>query len=203
MQVPVRADGHSKQMTIEFADAMPASLIGEWSAALDAGSTGPEWDSVEFLESAVSKWALYERKGRLVRSLEELQARVEQHPQGEMLGVLIASAGWYRHGAVAGFCAFRRTWSNNLVFDFLGVLPSLLVPATRDLSGVGTGLLYGIGRLSVALDAGLIWAETTDTSAAFYERLFNLGSLGDLLVVNPEVFLKPLASAIETPREVQ
>src|SRR5579862_1247772 len=102
MNLPVRARDAVKSITIDFANAIPAALIPEWSAALDAESTGPQCDAVEFLESVVSKWALYERKARVVRSAEELRARVERDEKGEVLGMLTASARWYRDGAVAG-----------------------------------------------------------------------------------------------------
>lgn len=180
MELPVRARDAVKSITIDFADAVPAALVGEWSAELPVESTGPQRDAVEFLESAASKWALYEHKERIARSAEELRARVEQDANAEVLGVLTASARWYRDGGVAGFCQFRRTWCNNIVFDFLDVHPQLLVPATREISGLGTALLYRLAVVAMELNAGLVWAETTDTSAHFYARLFRSPVAGRL-----------------------
>ena len=176
---------------------MPVTLVREWSAALDAESTGPQRDTVEFLESAASKWGLYEGKERVVRSADELRARVERNQRSEVLGVLTAAAPWC-DGAIVGFCQFRRTWCNNVVFDFLGVHPSLLMPATREISGVGTALLYHLALIATELKAEFVWAETTDTSASFYANLFARPSIADLLVINAPEFFEPLASAIET-----
>lgn len=203
MKVPVRSQGLLKEVSIDFAEAIPASLFAEWSAALDSAGTEPQRDTLEFLECVVDKWAFHEGKRRVVRSAIELQARVEQEPTGEVLGVLVASADWYRDGAVVGFCEFRRTWCNNVAYDFLGIHPSLLVPATRDISGLAMALLYRLGLLAVDLKAGQIWAETTDTSAGFYERIFNVAPLADLLVMDAEDFLQPLVSAIEEQRNVR
>ena len=203
MKLPVRARNAVKSISIDFTSAMPPALVGEWDAALPSESTGPQRDAVEFIESAVSKWALYERKERVVRSAGDLQARVEMDEQVEVLGVLTASARWYREGGLAGFCQFRRTWCNNVVFDFLGVHPELLVAETREISGLGTALLYRLAIVAKELNAGLVWAETTDTSANFYARLFDLTELSDLLVIRSAEFYEPLASAIEAQQKMK
>jgi hypothetical protein len=175
----------------------PLPWSPEWNAVLDAGSDERQRDAVEFLKSAVSKWALYEHKARVVRSFDELVSRVKRDEKGEVLGILTASAPWYRNGAVAGFCQFRRTWCNNVVFDFLGVNPKLLMQPTREISGLGTALLYRLALIARELKARLVWAETTDTSADYYAKLFALPSIADLLVVEAQLFFKPLNSAIE------
>lgn len=82
MKLPVRARNAVKSILIDFTDAMPPARVGEWDGALPVERTGPQRDAVEFLESAVSKWALYDRKERVVRSAEELRARVQQDEQG-------------------------------------------------------------------------------------------------------------------------
>lgn len=189
-------------ITVDFASQSLEALLPDWSAALDPSSSGPQLDAVEFIESVINKWALYEDKGRTVGSLEEMKRSVTHDREGEMLGVLTASADWYENGSVVGFCQFRRTWCNNVVFDFLGVHPSLLAMAPRAISGVGTALLYRLGLVAKNLNATVVWAETTDTSARFYARLFNLSPLADLLVIKAEDFLRPLASAVEMQSKV-
>jgi len=175
----------------------PNALVEDWKAELSAASSQKELDAVEFLECAAAKFALYEQKGRTVRSIDELRERIRQDENAELLAVISVSAEWYCGGRVAGFCQFRRTWCNNVVFDFLSVRPELLVPATRHVSGLGTALLYRLALVANDLNAGIVWAETTDTSAHFYAHLFGHSPVSDLVVVKSSDFYASLASAVE------
>ena len=85
MKLPVRARNAVKSIAIDFANTVPTTMVREWNAALDVESTEQQRDTVEFFESVASKWALYERKERIVRSAQELRARVEQDEKGEVL----------------------------------------------------------------------------------------------------------------------
>ena len=156
-------------------------------------------DAAEFIESVVEKWALYHRKKRLARSSKELHERVKHEEKAEVLCILTASAPWYRGGALAGFCQFRRTWCNNVVFDFLGVHPNLI--ETREISGVGTALLMGLASVAMELRAGFVWAETTDTSISYYERIFNLPSRSDLVLIDTKQFYDSLARGFTNRRK--
>jgi hypothetical protein len=159
-----------------------------------------EHDTVEYLESVLAKWSLYERKERIARSLPELARRVQRQPREEVFGVLLASAKWHRGGATIGFCEFRRTWCNHIVFDFLGVHPELLRGTARPISGVGTALLYRLALVAQRLRARMIWAETSESSASYYASVFGLSEPSDLLRVEGNEFLHALESAI-APRK--
>jgi hypothetical protein len=190
VKVPVRSGKTERPFSIEFAETFPAALVNEWTAFMSVHCTGAQQDTIEFLESVVAKWSLYDRKNRVARSSKELLERVKRENNAEVLCVLTASAQWYRGGALAGFCQFRRTWCNNVVFDFLGIHPHVI--GTREISGIGTALLIGLALIARDLNAGIVWAETTDTSISYYERIFNLPSRSDLLLLDAERFCDAL-----------
>lgn len=192
MNVPVRVGSEKRRIAIRFARTFHPYLVNSWKNAVAPGATGKPLDTVEFLESAYAKWMLYESKQRIATSFNELQRRIHREAMGEVLAVLTASARWHRNGAVIGFCQFRRTWCNNLVFDYLAVHPDLL----RDrppISGVGTALLFQLAQIASRLATGIVWAETTDTSALFYARLLGLRANSDLIRVNAAQFYARLA----------
>ncbi|HEV7406453.1 MAG TPA: hypothetical protein VGO11_26115 [Chthoniobacteraceae bacterium] len=197
MQVPVRARSGEKSIQIGFAKDVPASWLQDWNGSLtNRGGVDRQLDAIEYLESVINKWAFYRRKDRVVRSEEELRRRLATR-ESELLGVLVASAPWFQGGTVAGFCQFRRTWCHHIVFDFLGVHPLLLVPETREISGLGTALLYRLAMVAMELQTENVWAETTDLSANFYANLFGLPSLQDVLFISTPQFCAPLLSAVE------
>ncbi len=197
MRLPVRSKQLIRHVNCKFARTFPRTSIADWEGSLERLSTSQQRDTVEYLETAVAKWALYRGKGRIVRSIPELRARIEQDREAELLGILVASARWFRGGSLAGFCVFRRTWCNNLAFDLLATHPSLMDSNTRQMSGLGTALLYGISQIAFQIEANSIWGETTDTSRSFYSKLFRLPLLTDLLVLPFREFLSPLQTAIE------
>jgi hypothetical protein len=197
VRLPVRSNHLVKYVNCAFAQSFSTSLVGSWSHALDRRSTSQQRDTVEYLETAVAKWALYRRKKRIICSVAELRARVKEDHKAEVLGILVASARWFRGGSLAGFCVFRRTWCNNLAFDLLAVHPCLLNPQARQISGLGTALLYGISRIALQIEAKSVWGETTDSSRSFYASLFGLPLLTDILLLPCRQFSVPLQTAIE------
>lgn len=182
--MPVRAENVRKEVDCDFTERFDDSFVDDWAASLDARSSPNQRDAVEFCQSVASKWAAYEQRGRIVRSQRELAERCRKDATAESLGVLVAQAAWYAPERVLAFCAFRRTWTHNLVFDFLAVHPKLLGRTARPISGLGLALLYRLAEVARAIGAVNVWAETTDTSVDFYKRLLQLDQLGDLLIVD-------------------
>lgn len=182
-------------MTIKFARELPAELITNWQRDLPAKPSTVQEDAVEYLGAASAKWEWYQARQRTVTSLQALQARVQRSAQAELQGVLLASAPWHKKGELLGFCAFRRTWCSNVVFDYLGVRPSMLEQG-KAISGLGTALLYSVARVAVAVEAPYVWAETTDSSAAFYAKVLRLSKVSDVLRVKTHLFYERLESGL-------
>jgi hypothetical protein len=144
-------------------------------------------DSVEFLESAFSKWRLYHERQRTAISEETLVDHIQLNQASDILGILSVEAPWASFGISIGICQFRRTWSNNVTIDFLTVHP-LLLGTPRAISGVGTALLYCVAKLAHRIEARNVWLETTDLSVNYYSRLFGTPDTSDLAVIPTAAF---------------
>lgn len=196
MRLPVSVKGVRNEVECDFASQFDQSFVDQWKRTLNQEKSPPQEDAIEFLESAASKWAFYDERKRVVRSTEEIQRRTKDQPDGEFLGILTAVAPWSADGELLGFCQFRRTWSNNIAFDFLATNPQLLVGPPRPISGVGTALLYRLAMVAHALKAKMVWAETSSLSVRFYARLFEVSELSDLLVLDATLFYQRLHQTV-------
>ncbi len=102
--------------------------------------------------------------------------------------MLLARADWYAEGQVLAMCEFRRTWCNNIVFDFLAVRPDLLDKEPLPISGLGTALLRLLSHVARRLDVETVWAETTSTSVGFYRKALDRNDFRDLLTMSRSEF---------------
>jgi hypothetical protein len=66
--------------------------------------------------------------------------------------------------------------------DFLALHPRTLKPDWR-VSGVGSGMVFGLVQLAKTLDICRIWGEATVNSAAFYEKLLATRPIEDLFTI--------------------
>jgi N-acetylglutamate synthase-like GNAT family acetyltransferase len=189
MDLTVRTLKGFQLVQCEFMQHFDHRILKEWSKAMSQRRTFEQNDAIEFCESVAAKWVAYKQRNRIARSLEELAQRSNDEPEGESLGVLAVKASWYAGNALA-FCEFRRTWSNNIVFDFLAVRPDLLGQTPRPISGLGTSLLCHLAHVARALNANTVWAETTSTSVHFYRKALGRTDFQDLLQVGGEEFYR-------------
>lgn len=145
-------------------------------------------DAVEYCESMAARWIAYEEKGRIATSLDELVDQCTKQPTEETMAVLSVRAEWYDRERILGLCEFRRTWSNNLVFDFLAVRPDLIVGEPRPISGIGTAMLFHLAQIAEILAVETVWAETSFTSVGLYQRMLGRSDFTDLLTCAREEF---------------
>lgn len=86
-----------------------------------------------------------------------------------------------------GLAYCRRTWCHHLALDFLAVHPRAL-EQTPLVSGVGSGIVFGLVQLARSLEITHIWGEATKHSATFYEKLLAAAPVQDLFVIQaPEM----------------
>jgi hypothetical protein len=189
VQFPVRVHDSKKLVQVEFLSrGLTDEDVERWTQALEPGSNAEQFDAVELIESALAKCVLARQKGRFVKSVREILAKLRENQRAELLGVFSVSAPWLLGGQTAAFCQFRRTWCNHVVFDFLSVHPRLLGPRPREVTGLGTALLARLSLLVAELKVPMVWAETTDLSVGYYAGLFDLQNLGDLLTLDAKGF---------------
>lgn len=167
-----------------------------WTAYAGAGSPMKERDSMEFLESAFSKWKLYYARGRCASSEGDLVELIRADSGADILGILSIEDSFSGIGESLGICQFRRTWSHNIAIDFVAVHPLLLRPSSP-ISGVGTALLYCVAGIAHRIRAEKVWLETTDLSVNYYSRLFGTSNTSDLLVLPTEAFYGILKARFE------
>lgn len=168
-----------------------------WRAELSSESDDRQRDSVEFLESALSKWRLYEARKRTAASKGQLMRLISKAPAIDALAILSVRAPWANLGKSLGICQFRRTWRNSIVIDYLAVHPSLLKPP-KIISGVGTALLYAVAVVANNLSATRLWLETTDLSANYYSVLLGTDKMSDLIIVPTPLFYAMLRKYFTT-----
>jgi len=82
-------------------------------------------DAVEFCESTAAKWSAYEKRHRIVRSLDELLTQCSKEPEEESMGVCCRpgqtgtpTVKYWRSARISA-----HVEENNIVFDFLAVRP--------------------------------------------------------------------------------
>jgi hypothetical protein len=182
VQILVRFEGRNQQASADLIEEPDEHWLESWRLALTGESTPRQEDSLEFLNSALSKWQLYDHRGRIARSEQDFEKKIENDPHADLLAIIALKAAWWRSNDCMGICQFRRTWRHNLVIDFLAVHPALLGPI-KSLSGVGTALLYRAAILAKDLRFEQVWLETTDLSAGYYSRLFGTSAASDVLTL--------------------
>lgn len=191
MNIPVKHEGIEKYARCEFVRFWDRRLLARWDIVL---SFSPQQqDSIEFLESSLSKWRLYENRGRVAKSVKELAQLIRGNAKVDALGVIALSADWWDRDDVLGFCQFRRTWSHNLAIDYLAVHPVLL-EAPRPVSGVGTALLYRLATIAHEIVANQIWLEASDLSVNYYAHLFGMKPESDVIIIPRQYFYEALRS---------
>jgi|ERR1051326_8281570 hypothetical protein len=192
MRVFIRSKGRKRSATCRFLDRPDDQISALWQENLSAASADRERDSVEFLESAFSKWRLYEARKRTASSERQLSELIRKDPSIDALAILTLRAPWAGLGSSLGICQFRRTWRHNVAIDYLAVHPSLL--RGRTVSGVGTALLYSVAMVASRIGADSLWLETTDLSANYYSRLLGTDETSDHVIISVKTLYTKLLS---------
>lgn len=169
MRIPVRVDGKLQFVSCQLIGGAPVVTAREWRKLTSSGSSAQQEDSVEFLESALSKWRLYTRRNRVAKSQRQLSKMVANDPRIDALAILDAQPNWSEPA----------------------VHPALLGSQKR-ISGVGTALLYGVAQIARRIGAERIWLETTDLSVDYYTYLFEDAVSLDLLIASTKQFYDSL-----------
>lgn len=139
-------------------------------------------DAVEFTRLAAKRWRYYAEAGQAVESLAGLRRAFAQDQHCEVAFILIATTRLEDRELPIGLAYCRRTWCHHLALDFLALHPRTLA-GREQITGVGSGIVYGLVQLAKTLAVRQIWGEATVHSAPFYERLLALTPVLDLFVI--------------------
>src|SRR5258708_2035837 len=166
MQFPVTITGEARLVECRFATEVDVLAVGDWSSLPREDDANPVKDAAEYAGLAAQKWLFYREVDRIASSLEELRQTIKKNSAGEVASMLVVLAAWHHPKPQIGFCFFRRSWSHNLLIDFLANSPTIMKDTTK-IRGIATGLMYSVMAVGEALDAGCCLGEATDESAGF------------------------------------
>ena len=139
-------------------------------------------EAVELTRLAAKRWRYYSRLEEAADSFAALQEKIRREVKCEAAFVMVATLRHRHRDSLLGLAYCRRTWCHHLALDFLAVHPRILTGRPR-VSGVGSGIMFGLVRLANALQIPRIWGEATVNSAAFYENLLTTRPIQDLFVI--------------------
>lgn len=153
-----------------------------------AGESSPAIrEAVEFTRLAAKRWRYYSRSGEAVESFADLQREIRRDSKSEIAFIMLATIRRNKIALPVGLAYCRRTWCHHLALDFLAVHPRAL-NRRRRVSGVGSGIVFGLVQLARALKIPRLWGEATGNSAPFYEKLLAVGPVQDLFIIeSPEM----------------
>lgn len=166
-------------------------FLAKWEKSLDKNFTlhPAERDAVEFAESAYMRWKAYKNRDNYAYSIQDIKDFIKDNPNAEVANFVLLKWDLEVPSSVLGLCHFRRTWCNNLIIDYLVVHPTIAKPDRITIKGVGTSLLYYIAKVSTEIDVKYIWGEATQNSYTFYNKLFEINSIRDLILVKKRKYI--------------
>lgn len=154
MEFPVSISREARLVECGFATGGDARVVARWAHLARPGDPMLIQDAAEYAGLAAKKRLFFLKAGRLARSVEEVRNATQRDPVAEVAAMLVVRARWHRPEPQLGCALIRRTWSHNLVIDFLFNDPNLLRPEAPNIRGVATGLLFFTMSLGQILGAG-------------------------------------------------
>lgn len=139
-------------------------------------------DAVEFTRLAAKRWRYYAGFRETAANSRALEAAIRRKSHSEVAFILIAEGRLNNRTTQIGLAYCRRTWCHHLALDFLALHPRAIA-ARETVSGIGSGIVYGLVQLADFLKCSRIWGEATANSAPFYEKLLKTQPILDLFVI--------------------
>lgn len=177
---PIRfhlSDDYSDKIVREWARTREAGLAVQKSSIYAEAAFLRYRSYVDMGHDAVSTFDDARRTLRTDRK-QEIQLKVVGHidSQGE---------------ATICFAMLRRTWTGNLVIDYLAAGPDI-VSRRVACPGIGRAILRAVLEVARRMDCPLVWVETAADSYAFYQRNFGLAEESDLVIVETEAAIRQI-----------
>ncbi len=183
----IQFQGAPQEARLRFASR---NELRSYHRSLASGSSErstPIREAIEFTRLAAKRWRYYARAEEAAESLAGLRRGIRREPECEVAFILVAVLRQARRELALGLAYCRRTWCHHLALDFLALHPRALAQPGR-MTGVGSGIVFGIVQLAQALQVARIWGEATRNSAPFYEKLLSVSPVEDLFIIEaPEM----------------
>jgi len=178
----IKVAGAPQQATLRFAGRSELLRYHRSLSPFARKSSTTIREAVEFTRLAAKRWRYYSRSGEAAGNFARLQLEIRRNPKSEVAFIMVATLRQAGRDLPVGLAYCRRTWCHHLALDFLAVHPRALDRSWR-VSGVGSGIAFGLVRLANALNIPRIWGEATVNSATFYESLLAVSSVQDLFII--------------------
>lgn len=180
-------EGSPQKATIRFASRSELLRYHRSLSPFARESSTTIREAVEFTRLAAKRWRYYSRTDEAAESLAGLQREIRRDAKCEVAFIMVATIRQGRRDLPIGLAYCRRTWCHHLALDFLALHPRAL-KQTWPVSGVGSGIVFGLVQLAKALNIPRIWGEATVNSATFYEKLLAVSPVQDLFIIQtPEM----------------
>ena len=194
MTFPVTQAREARLVECRFARRDDVMSLSGWARSVRSDDALSVQDTAEYADIAAEKWRYSHKQGRLGDSTDTIEYLLTRNATSEVAALLVVEATWLPSAKPLGFCYFRRSWSHNLLVDFLGTHPEV-VRAEHPIRGVGVGLLFAVMWIGEKLQTGDLRGEATDQSAKFYQRQFRDYGIQDefrLSAAEQSIFLEKI-----------
>ena len=201
MEIPVKLNGQRQKVKVVFAKAEDLMFVAQWKTALGDDQNPYRVDTVDFAQLAVKRYEASRGAGIYANTLGDFSDHVQTNPKIEVAAFILLKCSWYAGTDVIGYCHFRRTWSNKIILDYLGAHPHIAKEpenATHKVRGVGTTICYFAAQVLKQENCPALWGEATPLSANYYQGLFELEKVEDLIFAPKD---KVIAFAEEVERK--
>ena len=184
MDVTLELNGKKVKAKVSFAQPDDLAFAKNWKESIGDSQNPVRTDTVDFAQLAVKKYEASFGSGKYANSLKDFSDHIASNPKVEVGGFVVLRCDWFPGAEIIGFSHFRRTWCNKIVLDYLGTHPLIVRPqddATHKVRGVGAALLCFVARVLKQENCSGLWGEATSLSASFYQKVFNLQGVEDLI----------------------
>jgi len=189
MDIPVKLNGQTQKVKVIFAKPEDLKFVGEWKTALGEDQNPYRVDTVDFAQLAVKRYEASRGTGIYANTLSDISDHIKTNSKVEVGAFVLLKCNWYPGTETIGYCHFRRTWSNKIILDYLGAHPHIakeLENATHKVRGVGKAICYFAGQVLKQENCPAMWGEATPLSANYYQGLFDLEQVEDLIFAPKE-----------------
>lgn len=169
MKISVLLNGEPQTATVALATESDLAFVAEWQMDLGTDKNPSRVDAVDFAWIAAQRYKTHSTIESYATSINDIADHVKANPKCEVACCALLTCDWFPPSKVIGIAHFRRTWSNNVVLDYLAMHPFITKPPVdyaHKVNGGGLALIYFVSRIARDYDCALLWGEATALSCA-------------------------------------
>jgi hypothetical protein len=193
MNVPIRVNGADNVGRIHYITQSEFGFLDQWRKSLGTDKNPIRTDAVDFANLACKRLTAHSPLEIYARHADDISDHIQNNPLCEIANLVAMKCDSFPESEVIGLAHFRRSWSNNLILDYMAVHLWIGKPPEgypTIIRGVGTALLFFICSIARRNQCGCVWGEATQNSCAFYQKVFDLDSVRDLLYIPHEKIVR-------------